>query len=197
MANNQRVGRCVRQTGETDIEVNINLDGTGTQNIDTGIGFLDHMLHLFCKHGGFDLTIKAKGDLEVDCHHTIEDIGIALGQAINTAMSADKSFRRYANAYTPMDEALSRVSIDISGRPYLVFNCEFTMERLGSLDTEMVEEFFRSLVYNMKITAHINLLYGKNNHHMVESIFKGFGRALKEALILDGSLASTKGVLEI
>lgn len=193
----ERIGICERDTSETQIKVKINLDGNGVSKIDTPIGFLNHMLNLFCKHGGFDLDIYATGDTHVDCHHIVEDIGIALGSAINVAISKNMGFRRYANIYTPMDESLSRVTLDISGRPYLVFDSEFTVEKLGNLDTEMIEEFFIGLINNGKITAHITLIYGRNNHHMVESIFKGFARALKEAVVLDGVLASTKGLIEL
>ncbi|MCT4593894.1 MAG: imidazoleglycerol-phosphate dehydratase HisB [Anaeromicrobium sp.] len=192
-----RIGKLERKTGETDIKVDINLDGSGKYFVDTGIGFLDHMLELFAKHGNFDLDVKAKGDLNVDCHHTVEDVAIGLGCAINKALKKNIKLKRYATAYTPMDETLSFISLDISGRPYLVFNGEFTVETIGDLDTEMIEEFFRSLVYNSKITGHFNILYGKNNHHKAESLFKGFGRALKEAVIIEDTLLSTKGSIEV
>ncbi|PAB59710.1 imidazoleglycerol-phosphate dehydratase HisB [Anaeromicrobium sediminis] len=192
-----RIGRLERKTEETQISVEINLDGSGKYSVDTGVGFLDHMLELFAKHGRFNLNVKAAGDLNVDCHHTVEDVGIVLGCAINEGLKENMKLRRYATTYTPMDETLSFVSLDVSGRPYLVFNGEFTVERLGDLDTEMIEEFFRSLVYNSKITAHLNILYGKNNHHKVESLFKGFGRALKEAVTIEDTLLSTKGSIEI
>ena len=192
-----RIGEWERNTKETQVHIKINLDGNGESDIDTPIGFLNHMLDLFCKHGGFDMQLKANGDTHIDCHHLVEDIGITLGIALNKAISKNMGFRRYGNVYTPMDEALSRVTLDISGRAYLVFKSEFTVDRLGNLDTEMIEEFFIALINNMKITAHINLLYGRNNHHIAESIFKGFGRALKEAVIIDGGLASTKNLIEL
>ncbi|MBQ5850791.1 MAG: imidazoleglycerol-phosphate dehydratase HisB [Lachnospiraceae bacterium] len=193
-----RNAKITRKTKETDIELELNLDGCGESSIDTGIGFLDHMLTLFAKHGGFDLNVKCHGDLEVDNHHSMEDIGIAIGQAINQCLSDKKGITRYANVYLPMDESLVRCTIDISGRSYLVFNCEFTREFIGHMETEMVEEFFRAVTDNGKITMHITCLYGKNNHHMVEAMFKGFGRCLKQAAAIDPNLKgvlSTKGVL--
>lgn len=187
-----------RTTKETDIELELNLDGEGRSNVDTGVGFLDHMLTLFAKHGGFDLNLKCKGDIEVDNHHSIEDIGIALGQALKECLSDKSGITRYANVYLPMDESLVRCTIDISGRSYLVFNSEFTREFVGDMETEMVEEFFRAVTDNSRITMHITCLYGKNTHHIIEAMFKGFGRCLKQAVTIDPNLKgvlSTKGVL--
>ncbi|MBQ9624838.1 MAG: imidazoleglycerol-phosphate dehydratase HisB, partial [Clostridia bacterium] len=165
---------------------------------DTGVGFLDHMLELFARHGGFDLTVKCRGDLEVDNHHSIEDIGIVLGQAIAECLQDKNGITRYGNVFLPMDESLAQVTIDISGRSYLVFNCEFEREFVGDMETEMVEEFFRAISDNAKITLHISLLYGKNTHHIIEAMFKGFGRCLKQAAAIDesiGGVLSTKGVI--
>lgn len=187
-----------RKTKETDIKVTINLDGEGTCNIDTGIGFFDHMLNLMAVHGRLDLDLSAVGDLQVDCHHTVEDTGITLGSCIKAVLGDKLGIKRYGTAYTPMDEALAFVSLDISGRPYLVFDAEFTVDKVGDLDTEMVEEFFRALAFNAGITLHIKVMYGKNNHHKIEAIFKAFGRALKEAVTIDENIRgvmSTKGML--
>ncbi|NLZ48145.1 MAG: imidazoleglycerol-phosphate dehydratase HisB [Clostridiales bacterium] len=187
-----------RETKETDIKVAINLDGEGKCDIDTGIGFFDHMLNLMAAHGGMDLKVKAKGDLHVDCHHTVEDVGITLGTCIKEALGDKVGIKRYGTAYTPMDESLAFASLDISGRAYLVFDVDFTVDRVGELDTEMVEEFFRALAFNAGITLHIKIMYGKNNHHKIEGIFKAFGRALKEAVTIDENIKgvmSTKGVL--
>lgn len=193
-----RISQKERETKETDIKVEVNLDGEGKCNIDTGIGFFDHMLNLMAVHGGMDLKIKAKGDLYVDCHHTVEDVGITLGSCLKEALGDKVGIKRYGTAYTPMDESLAFVSLDISGRAYLVFDAEFTVDRVGGLDTEMVEEFFRALAFNAGITLHIKIMYGKNNHHKIEGIFKAFGRALKEAMTIDEKIKgvmSTKGVL--
>ncbi|WP_139905548.1 imidazoleglycerol-phosphate dehydratase HisB [Clostridium thermarum] len=193
-----RIETQSRQTKETDIKVTINLDGDGTCNIDSGIGFFDHMLHLMAVHGRMNLDLKAVGDLQVDCHHTVEDTGIILGSCIKAALGDKAGIKRYGTAYTPMDEALAFVALDISGRPYLVFDAEFTVDRVGELDTDMVEEFFRALAYNAGITLHIKIMYGKNSHHKIEAIFKAFGRALRKAVTIDENIKgvmSTKGML--
>jgi len=195
---NKRLSDIKRKTGETDIEISFCIEGEGNSIIETGIGFLDHMLTLFSKHGGFDLEVKAKGDLNVDSHHTIEDIGIVLGQCIREASGERKGIKRYGTTFLPMDEAMAMVSVDVSGRPYLVFEAELKAEKLGDFDTEMTEEFFRALAFNAGITLHAKILYGKNTHHMIEALFKGTARALKEALTEDESIKgimSTKGIL--
>ncbi len=187
-----------RKTAETDISLRLNIDGSGFSSIDTGIGFFDHMLTLFSKHGLLDLEIKACGDLQVDSHHTVEDVGIVLGQALREALGDKKSIRRYGTSHVPMDEALAMVSLDLGGRPYLVCNIAFTNERVGGMETELVEEFFRAVSVNAGLNLHINVLYGSNNHHMAEAVFKAFGRALDEAARLDDRIEgvmSTKGVL--
>jgi imidazoleglycerol-phosphate dehydratase len=193
-----RVSTIKRKTAETDIEISLNLDGKGSFKGSTGIGFLDHMLELFSKHGLMDLEISAKGDLQVDCHHLIEDTGIVLGNALKEALKDKVGIKRYGTSFVPMDEALATVSLDISSRPFLVFDAEFTVNRLGDFDTEMVEEFFRAAAFNGGLTLHARVLYGKNNHHMVEALFKAFGRAFGEASTLDSRITgvmSTKGVL--
>lgn len=187
-----------RTTGETDIKVDLCLDGKGESDIDTGIGFFDHMLTLLGRHGFFDLSVKSKGDLHVDAHHTVEDCGIVLGLAIKEALADKKGINRYGNAFVPMDETLAQVSIDLSGRSYLVFNAELPKLTLGSFDLELVKEFFQALSVKAEMTLHINLLYGENTHHMVEAIFKAFARSLAQAVEknqrIEGVL-STKGVL--
>ncbi len=188
-----------RKTAETDIELSIVLDGTGESQINTGIGFFDHMLILMSKHGLIDLKICAKGDTQVDSHHTVEDTGIVLGQAIKKALGDRKSIKRYGTAFVPMDEALAMVSMDISGRPFLVFDAEFKAEMLGTMETEMIEEFFRAAAFNAGVTLHIKLLHGSNTHHCAEAIFKAFGRALDEASGTDiriKGVMSTKGSLD-
>ena len=195
---NKRSCDIKRKTGETDIEISFCIEGEGNSIIETGVGFLDHMLTLFSKHGGFDLEVKAKGDLNVDSHHTIEDIGIVLGQCIREASGERKGIKRYGTTFLPMDEAMAMVSVDVSGRPYLVFEAELKAEKLGDFDTEMTEEFFRALAFNASITLHAKILYGKNTHHMIEALFKGTARALKEALTEDENIKgvmSTKGIL--
>lgn len=195
---NERKAEICRVTGETDIVVEVNLDGEGTYNIDTGIGFFDHMLNLMSKHSITDLKIKAKGDLEVDGHHTVEDVGITLGKCIEKALGDKSGIKRYGTSFVPMDEALVMVSMDISGRPFLVFDAQFNSERVGKMDSELVEEFFRAIAVNAGITLHIKVLYGKNTHHMIEGIFKAFGRALREAVTKDERIKgvmSTKGSL--
>ncbi|GAE88301.1 imidazoleglycerol-phosphate dehydratase HisB [Acetivibrio straminisolvens] len=193
-----RKSEISRKTGETDISLSINIDGSGKGNITTGVGFLDHMLNLFARHGLFDLDVKAKGDLEVDAHHTVEDVGIVLGQAINQALGEKKSIRRYGSSFVPMDETLVLVALDLSGRPYLVFDAELKCERLGNMETELVEEFFRAVAFNAGITLHIKALYGSNTHHIIEAMFKAFGRALDDATRKDDRIEgvmSTKGIL--
>ena len=191
-----RKGIVIRNTLETKIKVEINLDGSGEAKIDTGVGFLDHMLTLMAFHGKFDLTILAKGDLCVDDHHTIEDIGICLGEAFKEAIGDRRGIRRYSTVYIPMDESLAYTSIDISNRPYLVFNVNFSYEKIGNMSTQMFKEFFRAFVNESRITLHINLLYGENDHHKIEAVFKSFARALKEGSeIISKEVSSSKGVL--
>ena len=191
-----RESETKRTTNETDVQIKFDLDGTGKTNIQTGIGFFDHMLNLFAFHGSFDLDVIAKGDLDVDDHHTIEDIGIALAQCFKEAIGDKTGIVRYGSFRCPMDEALACVDLDISGRGYLVFNAEFQRESIGMMSTEMVKEFFYAFAINSGITLHVNLLYGENDHHKVEAIFKAFGHALKEAVyIQSNTLLSTKGTL--
>jgi len=187
-----------RKTKETDIYLKIVIDGRGNSNINTGIGFLDHMLALFSKHGLFELEINARGDLNVGAHHTVEDIGIVLGQAIKDALGDKKSIKRYGTAYVPMDEALAMVSLDLGGRPFLVFEAQFTNDRIGEMETELVEEFFRAVTVNAGLNLHIKVFYGNNNHHIIEATFKAFARALDEATRIDERIEgvmSTKGIL--
>lgn len=193
-----RKGEYTRKTNETDIVVSIDLDGTGKAEIDTGIGFFDHMLNNFARHGLFDLTLKVKGDLYVDCHHTIEDAGIALGVALRKALGDKKSIKRYGSVILPMDESLVLCALDLSGRPYLVFNAEFTTEKVGYMDTEMVKEFFHAVAYTCGMNLHIKMLEGGNNHHMIEGIYKAFAKALDQATMIDERITdvlSTKGSL--
>ena len=194
-----RSARIVRTTHETDIAVEVNLDGTGRYDVATGIGFLDHMIEQFSRHSLIDVTCRIKGDLHVDQHHTTEDSAIAIGQAIAQALGDKGGIGRYGTAYSPMDEALCRVALDISGRPYLVWKAAFTQEKLGEFDTELVEHWFHSVAQAVGITLHIELLYGQNNHHICEGIFKGFARAMRQAVELDprklGAVPSTKGQL--
>jgi imidazoleglycerol-phosphate dehydratase len=188
-----------RRTAETDVAVSIALDGTGKAEIATGVGFLDHMLELFARHGLFDLTVKVTGDLHVDQHHTTEDAGIALGQAISQALGEKKGIVRYADINLPMDETLTRIAIDISGRPFLVFRTTFPTEKIGAFDTELVREFFQALAINAGLTLHVETQYGDNSHHIAESCFKGLARALRQAVATDpreeGRIPSTKGTL--
>lgn len=185
-----------RNTLETQIVVEIDLEGTGKAEIDTGVGFFDHMLTLMAFHGKFDMKVKCSGDTYVDDHHTIEDIGIALGECVKQALGDRCGIKRYSTVFIPMDEALAQTSIDVSNRPYLVFNAEFTDERVGNMATQMVKEFFRAFVNESRVTLHINLLYGENDHHKIEAIFKSFARALKDAIeIISDEVASSKGVL--
>lgn len=193
-----RIGKCTRNTSETQINIVINLDGTGKSNINTGIGFFDHMLISLAKHGLFDLDINVNGDLEVDCHHTIEDTGIAIGLALKDALGEKKSIKRYGHTILPMDECLTLCALDLSGRPYLVFNAEFTTDRVGEFDTEMVKEFFHALTYASGMNLHIKILESGNNHHMIEGIFKAFSKALDQATLVDERITdvlSTKGTL--
>ncbi|MBX9230003.1 imidazoleglycerol-phosphate dehydratase HisB [Coprococcus catus] len=193
-----RTASISRTTSETDIAVTLNLDGSGRSDIDTGIGFFDHMLRSFAKHGFFDLTVQVKGDLEVDCHHTIEDTGIVLGEAIKKAMGDKKGIRRYGSFALPMDEALVLTALDLSGRPYLCFDADFTVDRVGEFDTEMVREFFYAISYSCGMNLHIRQLAGQNNHHIIEAIFKSFAKALDEATGYDPRIKdvlSTKGTL--
>ncbi len=195
----ERKAEISRKTNETDIVLSIGIDGRGTAEINTGIGFFDHMMHLFTKHGLFDLTLKATGDLNVDCHHTVEDIGIVLGQAIKAALGEKASIKRYGNSIIPMDEAMVMVVLDLSGRPFLGYDVQFTSEMVGSMETELVEEFFRAIVFNAGMNLHIKTFSGTNNHHIAEAIFKAFGRALDQATLVDGRIEgvmSTKGTLE-
>jgi len=194
-----RTGRIARKTKETDILVEVNLDGTGAYDVATGIGFLDHMIEQFSRHSLIDVTLKVDGDLHVDQHHTTEDSAIALGQAISDALGDKGGIGRYGSAYSPMDETLARVALDISGRPYFVWRAGFTQEKLGELDTELVEHWFHSMSQAVGITLHVELLYGVNNHHICEAIFKGFARAMRAAVEIDprkgGAIPSTKGQL--
>ena len=196
--NNQRTSEIARRTTETDISVRLNLDGEGASRVSTGIHFFDHMLILMAKHGLFDLEVRCQGDLEVDGHHTVEDVGIALGQAFDRALGTKEGITRYGMAYVPMDEALGRAVVDYSGRPFLVCKAAFPAERVGELDTELVEEFFRALAVHGRMNLHIEILYGKNSHHMAEALFKSAGRALSLAAARNPAVKgvpSTKGVL--
>ena len=194
-----RIGKVNRKTKETSIEAEVNLDGKGVYNIDTGIGFLNHMLEQLSKHSLVDINLKAKGDLHIDLHHTTEDSGIVIGEAIAKALGDKKGIKRYAHAYIPMDETLSRVSLDISNRPYLVWNVKLKVEKLGEMDTELFKEWFQAFSQSAGITLHIENVYGDNSHHIIESCFKGLARALRLALEKDAragdSLPSTKGIL--
>lgn len=187
-----------RKTAETQISIKLNLDGEGTCDIATGIGFLDHMLTLLAKHSFMDLTVKAKGDLEVDSHHTVEDIGIVLGEALREALGDKSGIHRYGNCFIPMDETLAQVCLDFSGRPFLVFGAEIPKIQLGNYDAEMTEEFFRAVAVHCGLTLHIRVLYGSNVHHIIEAIFKAFARAVAEAAAVDPrvkGVMSSKGVL--
>lgn len=194
-----RKGSVKRSTKETDVEVAVDLDGTGAASISTGIGFLDHMLDLLARHSRIDLTVRAKGDLHIDHHHTTEDVGIALGQAVKQALGTMAGITRYASIHMPMDETLSRVVIDISGRPVLVFKVDFPRDKVGQFDTELVREWFNAFTINAGVTLHVETLYGENSHHIAESCFKGLARALRTAVAIDARAAneipSTKGSL--
>ncbi len=193
----QRESKIKRKTKETDIHLSLSLDGQGVSNIDTGIGFFDHMLSAFCLHGGFDIELKCKGDLNVDCHHTIEDVGIVLGTAFSKSLGDKKGIRRYGMYTIPMDEALATCNLDISNRPYLVFNAKFTAPKIGDMDAQMIKEFFNAFAVNAGITLHLNLVYGSNDHHIAEALFKAFGYALKQGVERSekGETLSTKGCL--
>ncbi len=192
-----RTGSVIRTTKETDIDITVTLDGKGTAQISTGIGFFDHMLTALSVHSGISMSIKVTGDLHVDGHHTVEDTGIALGQALAKALGDKSGIVRYGTAYIPMDESLAFTSLDISNRPFLVFNADFTNQSCGGYDVCLTEEFFRAFAFNAGITMHINLMYGTNDHHKCEAIYKSVAHALKTAVSLnsDGSTLSTKGVL--
>jgi len=188
-----------RATRETRISATVDLDGTGRSDIQTGVGFLDHMLDQLARHGLFDLTVRAEGDLHIDFHHTTEDVGITLGQAFAKALGDRRGIQRYGEAHVPMDEALSRVAVDISARPYLVWDVRFTRDKLGEMDTELFREWFHAFAQNAGLTLHVANLYGENNHHIVESCFKALARALRAATAIDSrrpdAVPSTKGTL--
>lgn len=194
-----RIAKLKRDTTETQISVELNLDGDGIYDVETGIGFLDHMLEQLSRHSLIDLKLRAKGDLHIDMHHTTEDCGIAIGQAFAKALGDKKGIRRYANQHLPMDEALTRVALDVSGRPYLIWDVDFSRPKLGDMDTELFREWFQAFAQNAGITLHIANLYGDNNHHIVETCFKALARALREAIEIDPRRAedvpSTKGTL--
>ncbi len=194
----ERIAEVQRKTGETDIVMTLNLDGTGRAEVHTGIGFLDHMLNSFAKHGLFDLTVEVRGDLEVDSHHTIEDTGIVLGQAIREAVGRKKGIRRFGNFFLPMDETLVLCALDLSGRPYLQDDLELSVPRVGEFDTEMLHEFFYAVSYSAEMNLHFKLFNGRNNHHIIEAAFKAFAKALDEAVSYDERITdvlSTKGSL--
>lgn len=194
----ERIGKASRKTGETDICIELSLDGNGCALIDTGIGFFDHMLDAVARHGFFDLKVRASGDLNVDCHHTVEDTGIVFGAALKEALGDKQGIRRFGSCILPMDETLVLCAVDLSGRPYLSFSADFPTERIGELDTEMVKEFFYAVSYSAGMNLHIKVLDGGNSHHMAEAIFKAFARALDEAVSKDPRIRdvlSTKGSL--
>lgn len=198
MTTPNRTSDLQRTTGETSISLRLDLDGQGNSEISTGIGFFDHMLTLFAKHGAFDLTVQAKGDLQVDCHHTVEDTGLVLGQAFREAVGDKRGISRYGHFYLPMDETLARVVVDFSGRPYLVYKAPERVEPIGDFSFQLVEEFMRALSVQAGLNLHIEILYGKDAHHMAEAIFKGTARALRMAVAADARMAgipSTKGTL--
>jgi len=194
-----RTAEVVRTTKETDISVAVNLDGTGAYDVETGIGFLDHMLEQLSRHSLIDLTVRAKGDLHIDFHHTTEDSGYAVGEAISNALGDRRGIRRYGDALVPMDETLTRVALDASNRPFLVWKVDFTRPKLGDMDTELFQEWYRAFAQSAGLTLHVETLYGENNHHMIESCYKGLARALRTAVEIDPRRAddvpSTKGVL--
>lgn len=194
----RRIAEYTRKTKETDIYLSFDLDGRGDAKVDTGIGFFDHMLDGFARHGLFDLNVKVTGDLVVDCHHTIEDTGIVLGNAITKAVGDKKGIKRFGSCMLPMDETLVLCAVDLSGRPYLSFDAEFTTDRVGYMDTEMVKEFFYAISYSAGMNLHLKVITGGNNHHMIEAMFKAFAKALDEATIIDPRITdilSTKGSL--
>ena len=193
-----RTATCVRKTKETDITITLNLDGTGKNDIHTGIGFFDHMLDGMARHGLFDLSVSVKGDFDVDCHHTVEDTGIVLGMAIREALGDKAGIKRYGHIIIPMDETLALCAVDLSGRPYLKFDADFTVERLGELDTEMIREFFYAVSYSAMMNIHLKIMDGANNHHMAEALFKSFGKALDMATMEEPRIKeawTTKGSL--
>ncbi|MFN8482171.1 MAG: imidazoleglycerol-phosphate dehydratase HisB [Anaerolineae bacterium] len=194
-----RMARVERTTAETSVDVTLALDGTGSADVSTGVGFFDHMLVLLAHHSLVDLTVRAQGDTQVDDHHTVEDVGIALGQALLQALGARSGIRRYGHALTPMDEALAMVAMDLSGRPTLAFDAAFPSAKIGTFDTELVREFFNAVAVNGRMTLHVRVLAGLNSHHIAEAVFKGFGHALRDAIAADprrGGVPSTKGSLE-
>ncbi|WP_339861959.1 imidazoleglycerol-phosphate dehydratase HisB [Paremcibacter congregatus] len=194
-----RIATRERNTKETEISVSVNLDGQGIYDVETGIGFLDHMMEQLSRHSLIDITLRAKGDLHIDYHHTVEDVGIILGQAMKDAMGDLRGITRYGNAIIPMDECSTRASIDISGRPFLVWKVNFTRDKLGEMDTELFQEWFRAFAFGAGITLHVENMYGENNHHIIESSYKALARALRQALDVDprkaDALPSTKGVI--
>ena len=194
-----RYGEIARKTAETDIALRLELDGTGQSAVQTGVGFLDHMLTLFARHGRFDLTLSCQGDTKVDDHHTLEDVGICLGQALRQALGDRAGIRRAGSAYMPMDEALAFAAIDISGRPYLAFDAAFAAPMCGTMDTQLAEEFFRAVAVHAGLTLHLRVLAGRNDHHKMEALFKAFGLALRDAVTPDARIVgalSTKGALD-
>ena len=194
-----RTAEVVRETKETRIKVTIDLDGTGSSTVSTGVGFFDHMLESFARHGGFDMTVETKGDLHIDMHHTVEDTAIVIGQAFAKALDGFKGIRRFGHAYVPMDETLSRCAIDLSNRPYLIWKVDFSRPKVGDMDTELFKEFHQAFAMNCGACVHLELLYGDNSHHIAESGFKALARALRTAVEIDpktqGAAPSTKGVL--
>jgi imidazoleglycerol-phosphate dehydratase len=197
----KRQATITRRTKETDISATVELDGTGAYDIKTGVGFLDHMLEQLARHALIDITLKAKGDLHIDFHHTVEDCGIVLGQAVAKALGDKQGIARYADVHLPMDETLTRVALDVSGRPYLIWNVTFSRDKLGDIDTELFREWFQAFAQNAGITLHVANLYGENNHHIAETCFKGLARALRTAIAIDprqaGRVPSTKGMLAV
>lgn len=194
-----RTATIERKTKETEVKATVNLDGKGIYKVSTGIGFLDHMMEQLSRHSLMDITIEAKGDLHIDYHHTTEDVGITLGEAVSKALGERRGITRYGSAYAPMDETLSRVALDISGRPYFIWKVNFTKPKLGDMDTELFREWFQAFAFNAGITLHVENLYGENNHHIVESCFKALARSLRDAITIDtrksDDIPSTKGVL--
>jgi len=194
-----RKATCERNTKETKITVSVNLDGQGIYDVDTGIGFFDHMMEQLSRHSLIDINIRAKGDLHIDFHHTVEDVGILLGQAVKEAMGDLRGITRYGNAIIPMDETCTRASVDISGRPFLVWKVDFSRDKLGTMDTELFQEWFRAFAFGAGITLHVENIYGENNHHIIESSYKALARALRQALEIDprkaDAIPSTKGVI--
>jgi imidazoleglycerol-phosphate dehydratase len=194
-----RRAKVQRATSETDIALDVAIDGTGSADVSTGVGFFDHMLNHLARHGLFDITLSAKGDLHIDAHHTVEDVGICLGKAFLEAVGVPKGIRRYGHAVVPMDEALAEVAVDFSGRPFLVFNADLPQGQLGDFDLELAQEFMQAFAVNARISLHVNLRYGQNTHHCIEGIFKAFAQALRRALEMDPrntAIPSTKGMLE-